>query len=160
MRRRQGFSVVEVLVVFSILVILVRFAIPRYNHMRKQAQARAAVADVRVLRDALFNFHQDRNSWPNESGPGNVPQGLQTYLPGGFDFLRGSYTIDYEAWGAVDGASANAPVPGTAALVAVAIDTPDADLVTELRKLANLGIPYVISGSRTTFILDGLSGVS
>ncbi|MGQ0650469.1 MAG: type II secretion system protein [Gemmatimonadaceae bacterium] len=157
MRRRRGFSVIELLTVLTVLGVLVRIAIPRYSYVRKQATARAAVADVRVIRDAVFNYHQDRGTWPNETGAGQIPSGLQTYLPTGFDFQRSTYQLDYESWAVGSGLGFSVSAPG---VVGVGIETTDPDLASELRKLGASGIPFFVAGTKTTFVLAGLEGIS
>jgi prepilin-type N-terminal cleavage/methylation domain-containing protein len=151
MRRRSGFSFVELLVVLTVLGILVRLAVPYFTYVTKKATARAAVADVRVIRDATFNFQQDKGKWPADAGSGQTPPDLVPYLPTGFSFKRGNYELDFEAWGAS---------PGSAAMLGAAVDTSDPALANEIRKLGASGIPYFVSGSRTTFVLSGLDGIS
>lgn len=153
-RRRAGFSYVELLVVLTIMGILVRIALPRLSFVRKQAQSRAAIADVRVVRDAVLNYQQDRGSLPGEVAAGQVPSGLVSYLPTGFTFQRSQYTVDYELW--TTQATGGASVP----LVAVTIDSTDPTLVDQMRKLGASGIPYSVSGTRTTFYLLGLAQIS
>lgn len=153
MKRRRGFSFVEILVVLTVLGVLVRLGLPRYAYVRKRAQSRAALADVRVVREALLNYHQDIGGWPGEVGQGQLPPGLLPYLPQNFAFVRDAYTLDYESWPAPSATSG-------AVVMGVAIDSPDADIVLELRKLGASGIPHLVSGSKTTFILDGLSDIS
>lgn len=157
MRRRKGFSIVELLVVMTIIGILVRIAMPRYGYIRKQALSRAAIADVRVIRDASLNYHQDRGGWPTETGPGQTPPGLAQYLPQGFQFDRGTYEIDFESW---PGSSPSGGPGGGGTLIGVAINTTDPELAAELRKLGASGLPYFVSGTKTTFVLDGLANIS
>lgn len=152
MKGRRGFSFVELLVVLTVLGLLVRIGLPRYNQLRKQAQSRAAVADVRVVRDAVINYRQDRGTWPNETGAGQIPPGLATYLPQGFDFNRSAYTLDYEFWpGGTD---------PTGGVIALAIDTSDAELAAQLRKLGASGLAHFVAGNKITFIFDGLGSIS
>lgn len=152
MKTRRGFSFVELLVVLTVLGLLVRIGLPRYNQLRKQAQSRAAVADVRVVRDAVLNYRQDKGAWPTETGSGQVPPGLAGYLPQGFDFDRSAYVLDYEFWpGGPD------PTGGT---IALAIDTSDNELAWQLRKLGASGLPHFVSGNKITFIYDGLGNIS
>lgn len=149
---RRGFSVIELLVVMVIMGIIVRIAVPRYGIARKQAIARAAIGDVRVLRDAALNYQTDRGAWPPETSGGRTPSGLARYLPRGFNFRRGAYTLDYESWVRPRGGlRRNAP-----AIVAIAITTPDRQLRAALRQLGASGIPYFTSGNKTTFVLTGL----
>ncbi|MBL8980739.1 MAG: type II secretion system protein [Gemmatimonadetes bacterium] len=151
MKRRAGFTYVEMLVVLTILGIIARIAAPRLWEVRKRAVSRAAIADVRVARDALLSHQTDQGTFPMEAAAGAVPSGLQKFLPAGFQFTRAEYTLDYEYWPAAGGAPA---------MIGVAVDTPDATLALELRKLGISGLPYLSVGSRTVFVLSGLTGVS
>lgn len=151
MRRRQGFSLIELLTVLAVIGALVRLAIPHYWQITKKATARSALADVRVIRDATFNYQQDKGVWPSESSSGQAPPALATYLPQGFSFVRKNYELDFESWAG----SGSGP-----AILGVAVDTDDTTLAEEIRKLGASGIPYFVSGSRTTFILAGLDGIS
>lgn len=155
MRRRRGFSIAELLVVLTILGIVVRLGFPRYTELRKQAEARAIIGDVQAIRVAAYNYHSEQQSWPSETGPGTVPTELIPLLPVGFPFSRAHYTMDWEVWpGASTPSGGGAPSP----VIAVSIDTPDASLTNALRSAARLGVPFLVSGARTTFLLAGFGG--
>ncbi|MCC6318539.1 MAG: prepilin-type N-terminal cleavage/methylation domain-containing protein [Gemmatimonadaceae bacterium] len=156
MKPRRGFSFVELLTVIIVLGLLVRIALPRYNHIRKKAQARSALADVRVVRDAVLNFRQDRGAWPTETGVGQVPTGLAQYLPQNFDFARAGYVLDYEMW---PGGAPGSTDPGNN-VVGLAVDTTDPVLAVEILKMGTGGLPHFASGTKTTFVYEGLGGIS
>lgn len=151
MRTRRGFSYVELLVALTVIGIITRIAVPRMWEVRKRAQSRSAVADVRVIRDALLSHQTDRGAFPGEAPAGTIPSGLQSFLPAGFAFTRDDYTLNYEYW------AASGPSP---AMIGVAVETNDSTLANEVRKLGASGLPHLLVGNRTIFILSGLGGVS
>lgn len=157
MRRRRGFSIAELLVVLTILGIVVRLGFPRYSELRRQAEARAIIGDVQTVRVAAYNYNTEKQTWPSDAAVGSVPQELVSLLPAGFPFRRAHYTLDWQVWpggagGANSGAVSGAPV------IALSVDTPDTLLTSAIRAAAKLGVPYMVSGSQTTFLLAGIGG--
>jgi prepilin-type N-terminal cleavage/methylation domain-containing protein len=151
-RGRRGFSFVELLVVLTVMGVLAGLGMPRYTQMRRKAVARAALGDVLAIRVAAYNYSVARSSWPADVQPGSTPPELVTLLPAGFLFARGSYSLDWESWTVPAGSLKNAT---ETAVVGVAVDSEDAGLVAELR-VAATGMPFLVSGSRTTFFLSGV----
>ena len=154
MRNRRGFPIPELLVVMTIMGILVRLGFPRYRELRRQAEARAIIGDVQAVRVAAYNYNTERQSWPAEAAAGSVPPELAPLLPDGFPFRRANYTMDWEVWPGA-GSSSSSAVNSASPLIALSIDTPDTLLTSALRSAAKVGIPYLISGSQTTFLLAG-----
>ncbi|HEX4932107.1 MAG TPA: type II secretion system protein [Gemmatimonadaceae bacterium] len=155
MRARRGFSISELLVVLTILGIVTRIALPRYNHLRVQAEARAVVGDVLAVRVAALNYFTDRQTWPGDVGAGVVPPELVPLLPANFPFQRPQYTMDWEVWpGAGVGGTGSPNTP----VIALTIDTPNPNLSKAIRAAAKLGLPYMTSGSQTTFLITGFGG--
>ncbi len=157
MRARRGFSISELLIVLTIMGLLVRLGMPRYADLRRQAAARAIIGDVQAVRLAAFNYNTELQSWPANSGAGLVPVELVSFLPAGFQFVRPAYTMDWEVWNGAGntGASGNT---AQATTIGLTVDSPDVQLVDALRNAANAGIPYIVSGSQTTFLLAGFGG--
>ena len=155
MRSRRGFSLSELLVVLTILALLVRFGFPRYNHLRKRAEARSMLGDVQAVRVAAYNYTTEKGGWPADAPAGAVPPQLVTYLPGGFEFQRLNYTLDWEVWPTPNGVGGNA---ATSVVIGLAVATSDSALADAVRSAAKLGIPYLVSGTTTTFLLAGVGG--
>lgn len=157
MKARRGFSIPELLVVLTIMGVLVRIGMPRYGELRRQAAARAIIGDVQAVRVAAFNYNTEHQGWPSNAAQGQVPAELVPLLPAGFLFERPTYTMDWEVWSGA-GSTASTGLSANTSTVGVTIDSPDALLVNALRAAANAGMPYIVSGSQTTFLLAGFGG--
>lgn len=150
MRARRGFSIPELLVVFILLGLLVRLGIPRYHSLKTKAEARAVIGDIQALRLAAYSYNTEKQSWPAEAGTGLIPTELIPLLPINFTFQRQRWILDWDVW---PGAGA-----GGASVVGVTVSAGDPELVIAVRAAARLGIPYLTSGARTTFLLAGFGG--
>ncbi|HSR40841.1 MAG TPA: hypothetical protein VLL48_01685, partial [Longimicrobiales bacterium] len=73
--------------------------------------------DLNVVKVAVLNYQGQNTTWPPDESAGQVPAGLEPYLPAGFTFTDEDYQLDYENW---TGSS-----PG---IVAVTLVTPDREL--------------------------------
>lgn len=81
-RRRAGFTLVELVVVIMIIGILAAIAAPKIFSTSQTASQNAARANLRVVRDALDTYAANNNG----SFPGSLtttPNPLAPYLRGG-----------------------------------------------------------------------------
>lgn len=92
----MGFSLIELLITMAVLSILAGIALPRLRGAIVKAEAVDVLADMDVVKVAIINYQSDHNVWPDESGGGQVPNGLAEYLPSGFTFAREKFTLDYD----------------------------------------------------------------
>ena len=81
---RRGFTMVELMATISMLILLASISLPRYQQIRKRAQAADIVASMSALRTAAFSYNSTTGNWPRRAGFGRVPNGLAPYLPGSF----------------------------------------------------------------------------
>jgi len=85
-RRERGFTLIEVLIVVSIIAILAAIAIPNYNDAKYKAQVAAAIADIKNIEKAVMGYCVDHDVYP--SGLAEV----------GFDGLKDPWGNPYVYW--------------------------------------------------------------
>ena len=84
LNKQQGFTLIEVLVVITILTILAALIVPRIMDRPDQARVTAAVNDIRAIESALNLYRLDNGVYPStEQGltalvqkpdTGNIPR--------------------------------------------------------------------------------------
>ncbi len=137
---RRGFSLVELTVVVLIVSILAAIAQPRISQVIVKARAASALGDMEVVRVAAYAYQNEENDWPSEVASGVIPPGLAAYLPGGFEFTKKNYVLDFDNWG------------GTPFEVGVTVVTSDSELGLTL--LDMLGTPKWTSGDKYTWVIE------
>lgn len=95
---RGGFTLAELLVVMAILSLLAGLAIPNLQRAVLKARAADAIGDLEVIRVAVLQYQADRHEWPPDRNRGQIPPGLEEYLPDGFSFVGDDYIMDYDNW--------------------------------------------------------------
>lgn len=83
----RGFTLVEMVIVLSVVAILAAILVPVVGSSIQQARVARAAADVQAIGKALVQFHQDIGRWPSHNnslggtltafsllrGPGELP---------------------------------------------------------------------------------------
>ena len=82
----KGFTLIELMIVVTIVGLLARIAIPRVYQFRLRARATKIVGDLEVVRTAAFHVVADSGYYPGEEAPGTRPPSMQSYLPPGLSF--------------------------------------------------------------------------
>jgi prepilin-type N-terminal cleavage/methylation domain-containing protein len=68
MRKKRGFTIIELLIVMAVIAILVGIAIPSFRAMQTEAWRTKAEGDVRVLKIALESYYKNVGSFPDATG--------------------------------------------------------------------------------------------
>ena len=68
MKKRSGFTIIELLIVMAVIAILVGIAIPSFRAMQTEAWKSKAEGDVRVLKIALESYYKNNGSFPATTG--------------------------------------------------------------------------------------------
>jgi len=63
---KQGFTLIEILVVLSIIATLLSLVAPRYFHTLQRAKENTLKHDLITMRDAIDKFYSDRNTYPDQ----------------------------------------------------------------------------------------------
>jgi prepilin-type N-terminal cleavage/methylation domain-containing protein len=148
--RKDGFTLVELIVVLAVVSILARIALPNLQEAMIRARATAALGDVEVVRAAAASYYARTNEWPADAAVGEVPPELVGDLPEGFSFDRGAYRLDWDRWSLPNG------VPGSTVpriLLGVSVATDDELLGNAVAGLVGTTGWYSL-GHSNTFLID------
>lgn len=146
-RRRSGTAgatLIELLTVMVVISILAGIALPRLRGAIVKAQAADLIGDMNVVKVAVITYQSDHNAWPTESASGQMPAGLEEYLPEGFRWATELYTLDYQNQGALD---------GSAYRIGITATTEQPDLGLTVIELMGFDI-WTDGGNRFTWIIE------
>ncbi|HEX2220224.1 MAG TPA: type II secretion system protein [Gemmatimonadales bacterium] len=152
MRRRGGFTYIELLVVVIVLSILAGLAVLKYMDLKHRALSASATADLQAVRLAAYSAWYENGVWPAETGAGAVPPGLVQYLPSGFSFSKPEYTLDWDNFVPPGGG------PTGAMQLGVVVTSPSASLMKALQSNLGSKAPFFIVGGTLTFVIVGPDG--
>ena len=119
LRNRKGFTLVELMVVVTIIGILTAIAVPVYNSVTERANQAAVEANLRTIDGAIMMYQANNldatapavadlegtylQAWP--TGPDDVvytiagARGVATKTTAGFDMVAATaYTLDILPW--------------------------------------------------------------
>ena len=81
-RKKDGFTLVEIMIVVVIIGVLAAIAIPTFNSIRLNAQTSRMVNDFRTFRTAFEVHAFELGYWPDDADRGTVPNTVADYLKG------------------------------------------------------------------------------
>ena len=143
-RRRRGFTLIELMVVATIIGILARIALPKYAQVRTRARAAAIVSELQVVRGAAYMSLENTGKWPLDAATGKIPTELTKLLPGSLSFTP-EKTVSYD-W-RLTGMAAGDPARATsAATMGMGVSTTDLTLRAEVQRQLNAQTTLVTGG--------------
>lgn len=149
-KKREGFTLVEIVTVVLIVSFLTRIALPQMQEVRVRARAAAVRSDFSVVRLAAQNFYADNFVWPNDTDAGLTPAELTSNLPSGYSFDRGDYLLNWEHWILPNGLPSD---PSVRAVIGVSVTTADRALGAAVLDMINEAASYQL-GDTYTFIFE------
>ena len=146
--RRGGFTLIELMIAASIVGILAGLALPNLQMMILRARAADAAADMEVVRVAVLNYQADLLTWPAEAALGQIPTGLDTYLPEGFTFSGEGFELDFESWSLPGGLPGD---PNTTTLIGVSVNA-EHPFIDAIREFLGDAVVFYVSHTATIVI--------
>ena len=142
---------VEVVTVALIMGTLVRMAMPNFHAVLLKARAAEVLGDFEVVRVAAINYHDKYLRWPQDGYTGQVPTGLDEFLPENFNFNRAGYRLDWENWMLPNGLPQD---PQSGVLLGISIVTDDKELGAAVVDLLGGAMAHYSLGSSYTFVVE------
>jgi len=78
----RGFSLVELMVVTTVIGILALLAVPGVTAAAQRAEATAAANDIRVFTGAIEIYSTSEGGYPPQMNYQELPDSIKDYLPG------------------------------------------------------------------------------
>lgn len=150
-RGHHGFTMVEVLTVAVVMGTLVRMAVPNFHEVLLKARAAEVMGDFEVVRVAVLNYNADHLTWPQDGYTGQIPPGLEEYLPENFDFTGPGYRLDWENWVLPNGLPKD---PGSGVLLGISVVTEDRELGQAVLDLLGNSMAHYTLGDIYTFVVE------
>ena len=155
-RRRAGFTFIELLTVMIVIGLLAGIALLKYIDLRHRARAAQAAADLQAVRLAAYGAWYETGKWPAEVGAGRGAARARAYLPTGFTFQRNRV---HARLGKLRARQAAAQTAGMQVGVVVIVHRRRGCSTRWSRRLGNK-LPFINVGGTLTFIIVGPDGKS
>jgi general secretion pathway protein G len=68
MRNSRGFTIIELLIVMSIIVVLASMSLVQYRNSVRRSEEAVLKENLFRMRDAMDQFYADKNKWPTDLG--------------------------------------------------------------------------------------------
>jgi prepilin-type N-terminal cleavage/methylation domain-containing protein len=145
-----GFSLLELMIVLTILGVLARLSIPVYQSVRRDALAARAAGDFNTVRAAAIAQYEATGDYPADGPAGVTPAGMSPFLPSAFRFTKPEYQLDWEHWTVPDSSSGGG---AAGEVVALTILTPDERLTRQLIRTLGRNCTHWSVDDASTFVV-------
>jgi len=147
---RRGFTLIELMIVMLVMGVLAGLALLKSHDLRNAGIATQVSQEMRAVQVAAYNYYAGKETWPPETGPGGVPEGLGPLLPGQLatSFDREQYLLDYDTFGE-EGSR----------IIGISAITDDPKLMAKLVAYLGSKAPaFFVNGNKVTYIISGPGG--
>ena len=151
MNEERWLRVVEVVSVLVIAGTVAALVVPKAGEVQRARTAQELLADVEVVRKAVYRFYSDSAYFPAPVPGAPIPEGLRPYLPRGFAARKPYGTFDYRNWPITVRDTAVSKAPN---VVGVTVTVHDPRIGAEA-VARSPDLPRFTLGNRYTFLLFG-----
>ena len=148
----QKIRVVRWVIGLEAVALLALLAAPGYIAGRTRQRGAKVAADLKRVVTGAETAFASTGEWPDDSGPGDMPERLKGFLPMPVRFEQDGCQIDWDHWKLSDGAEDFSP---RSEFVAVSVITPDTRLARSIVEAMGSDHLHFVVGDRSTFILAG-----
>ncbi|MCC6652355.1 MAG: type II secretion system protein [Candidatus Eisenbacteria bacterium] len=149
-RSQSGFTIIELLIVISILSILVRVSLPAYKGIQRDALASQALGDFNTVRAAAVAQYEATGAYAADGPEGVVPAGMAPFLPRNYSFTKPPYSLDWENF-AINDTSGVTPMSGM--VLALTITARDSLVGRQVLHLVGANCTHWSIGESHTFVV-------
>ena len=149
---RSGFTLLEIMLVVSIIGLLVAIAIPSFMKHRQHVEDVTFMNDMRLLLASLERQAITEGDYPDECPAGIVPRGFIEYMPRHFDWSKKTSIGGYWDWehkigddGEIIGLAVRNPNRTTIQMKAIDAKLDDGSIYTGSFRRQDDGYIYIIT---------------
>ncbi|WP_309399632.1 type II secretion system protein [Cerasicoccus maritimus] len=102
LKHRQGFTLVEIMIVVVIIGLLANIALPAFKKARMRTQATRFANDLRQFAGAFDTYTLETGVWPDDANEGVLPAGMVGYIDQGIFERETIYGGHYD-WEGIGG---------------------------------------------------------
>ncbi|MBD5780230.1 prepilin-type N-terminal cleavage/methylation domain-containing protein [Pelagicoccus sp. NFK12] len=148
-KKKRGLTIIELVVVVTIIGLIAAIAIPAYTTSRRSSIAAKTANDMRKFADQFNLYNLENGAWPSDGYPATIPGGMEDYLSNGVwsqkTPIGGYWDYDNSAFGFTSGVSVDSATMGDETFAAIDALLDDGNLTT--------GFIVKTAGDRLSYIL-------
>jgi prepilin-type N-terminal cleavage/methylation domain-containing protein len=147
-RGRDGFTLVEIMVVIIIIGLIAALAIPTIMRARSNAQNARFISDLRQARSVFENYALQNGDYPPAAAPGTVITGMEEELANlkwtEPTAVGGAWTWTYNSGGVIAAVGVSSPTASAGQMAKIDAHIDDGNLSTGLFRSGGGGYMLVI----------------
>ena len=150
MRRPAGFTLVEIMIVSSIIALLAIIAVPAFLRARERSQNAKFMNALRVAYGAFEQYAAEHGDYPADVNRATIPAGMSIYFGPTLDWTKptpigGNWDWDANVFGFVAGVSVVGSSASTTQFTDIDTAMDDGDLGTgQFRNTASGRYTYIL----------------
>ena len=144
MRRCAAFTLVEIMIVVSIIALLAAMVVPSFIRARERTQNAKFINALRIASSAVELYAMENRSYPADTNRGIVPPELLPYLDPTLNWtaatpIGGQWDWDFNVFGSRAAVSVVEPAGGEARMIEIDAQFDDGSLTSGRFQSKSLG---------------------